>query len=197
MMPGSLLAFGCCRSMGLAVQVEEQSRSTIYGRVARRQRFGFAFHGSENPMKREYPSAPIVAVGVIIRQDDRIVLTRRGKEPSKGLWTFPGGAIELGETLQEAARREALEETGLDVEIGDVATVLDNVVRDDAGWVQYHYVIVDYFGRPVGGVLQPGTDVSEARWFRLVDLDAVEMTEKAAVIARRLLAHAPQAGTVG
>jgi 8-oxo-dGTP diphosphatase len=148
-------------------------------------------------MTREYPSAPIVAVGVIIRQGNRIVLIRRGKEPSKGLWTFPGGAIELGETLQEAASREALEETGLDVEIGEVATVLDNVVRDDECRVQYHYVIVDYFGRPVGGTLQPGTDVSEARWFRLADLDAVEMTDKAAVIARKLLAHPPQAGTLG
>jgi 8-oxo-dGTP diphosphatase len=142
-------------------------------------------------VKREYPSAPIVAVGVIIRQDDRIVLIRRAKEPSRGLWTFPGGAVELGESLQEAARREALEETGLEVEIGEVATVIDSIVRDKGGQVQYHYVIVDYFARPAGGALQAGSDVSEARWFRLAELDGLEMTEKAGQLARHLLSVLP------
>jgi 8-oxo-dGTP diphosphatase len=139
-------------------------------------------------MRREYPWAPIVAVGVIIRTGDRIVLVRRGKEPSKGLWTFPGGAIELGESLHEAARREALEETGLQVEVGKVATVIDNVVHDEAGRVQYHYVIVDYLACPMGGRLQPGTDVSDARWASLSDLDRLDMTEKAGRLARQLLA---------
>jgi 8-oxo-dGTP diphosphatase len=142
-------------------------------------------------MKRKYPSAPIVAVGVIIRRNNQIVLVQRGKEPSKGLWTFPGGAIELGESLQEAARREALEETGLDVELEEVATVLDNVVRDDTGRVQYHYVIVDYLARPVGGTLRPGSDVSQARWFRISELDELEMTEKAGQLARQLLSASP------
>ena len=114
-------------------------------------------------MKREYPSSPIVAVGVIIREGDRIVLARRGKEPAMGLWTFPGGAVELGESLGDAARREAWEETGLRIEVGEVAIVLDHVVRDDGGRVRYHYVIVDYFARPVGGSLRPGTDASEVR----------------------------------
>ena len=78
-------------------------------------------------MKREYPQGPIAAVGVIIRDGDRIVLIRRNRAPSQGLWTFPGGAVELGETLQDAARREALEETGLQVHVEDVAAVLENV----------------------------------------------------------------------
>jgi ADP-ribose pyrophosphatase YjhB (NUDIX family) len=139
-------------------------------------------------MRREYPAAPIVAVGVIIRQDERIVLIRRAKEPSRGLWTFPGGAIELGESLHDAARREALEETGLVVEIEALATVVENVVRDGAGRARYHYVIVDYFARPVGGALQPGSDVDDARWFGLVDLEGLAMTEKAGVLVRQLLA---------
>jgi 8-oxo-dGTP diphosphatase len=141
-------------------------------------------------MKREYPEAPVVAVGVIIRRDDQIVLIRRAKEPSAGRWTFPGGAIELGESLQEAARREAWEETGLLVDVGEVAAVVDNVLRDNAGRVQYHYVIVDFFARPVGGSLQPDTDVSEARWARLSDLEGLDMTEKAGQLARDLLAKA-------
>lgn len=138
-------------------------------------------------VRREYPAAPIVAVGVIIREGDRIVLIRRDKEPSKGCWTFPGGAVELGESLHDAARREAWEETGLDVAIGEVATVLDHVVRDESGSVRYHYVIVDYFARPTWGSLQSASDVSDARWFRLTDLDGLDMTEKAEQLARELL----------
>jgi 8-oxo-dGTP diphosphatase len=141
-------------------------------------------------MRREYPAAPVVAVGVIIRDGDRIVLVRRAKEPSKGLWTFPGGAVELGESLRDAAVREAREETGLWVEIGDVATVIDHLVDDGAGRIRYHYVIIDYLARPVGGTLQPGTDASEARWAGLADLDGLEMTEKAGELARGLLGDA-------
>ncbi len=138
-------------------------------------------------MRREYPEAPIVGVGAIIRDGDRIVLIRRNQEPSRGRWTFPGGLVELGEPVRDAARREALEETGLVVEIGEVAAVLDNVVHDEAGRIRYHYVIVDFLARPVGGRLQPGSDVGDARWAGLADLDALDVTEKAAEIARRLL----------
>lgn len=140
-------------------------------------------------MRREYPDTPIVAVGVIIRDGDCLALIQRAKEPSKGLWTFPGGAVELGESLHDAAHREALEETGLHVELGEVASVIDNVVRDETGRVQYHYVIVDYMARPVGGTLQPGTDASQARWVTLVDLDALPMTGKAGKLARQLLSN--------
>lgn len=138
-------------------------------------------------MKREYPAAPIVAVGVIIRDDDRIVLIRRDKEPSRGRWTFPGGAVELGESLHDAARREAWEETGLHVAVGELATVIDNLVRDEEGRVRYHYVIVDYMARPLEGILRPGSDVSDVRWFTLTDLDGLDMTEKAGALARQLL----------
>ncbi|MGD9046528.1 MAG: NUDIX hydrolase [Anaerolineae bacterium] len=138
-------------------------------------------------MRREYPSAPIVAVGVIIREGDRILLIRRDKEPSKGRWTFPGGAVELGEPLAHAARREAREETGLEVEIGEVAAVIDNMIHDEAGRIRYHYVIVDYLAQPAGGSLQSATDVSDARWFRLADLADLDMTEKAGQLARELL----------
>jgi ADP-ribose pyrophosphatase len=143
-------------------------------------------------MKRDYPQAPIVAVGVIIRgnqstTEDCIVLIRRAKEPARGLWTFPGGAVELGESVRDAARREALEETGLEVRLGEVALVLDHVGRDAVGRVQYHYIIIDYHAEPIGGELHPGTDVSEARWASLEDLDDLEMTEKAEEVARHLL----------
>jgi mutator protein MutT len=141
-------------------------------------------------MRREYPEAPIVAVGVIIRRGNRIAVVRRDKEPSKGLWTFPGGAIELGESLEDAARREALEETGLHVELGQVASVIDHVVCDAVGRIRYHYVIIDYMARPTRGALQAGTDVSDAMWATLADLDALEMTPKAEALAQELLSQA-------
>ena len=142
-------------------------------------------------MKREYPPAPVVGVGAIIRHDDRLVLIRRDQEPARGYWTFPGGAVELGEPLEDAVRREVLEETGLQVELGDVAAVVDHVARDEAGAVRYHYIIVDYHARPVGSALQPGSDVSDARWFALEDLDGLQMTEKAGELARALLHTQP------
>ncbi len=145
-------------------------------------------------MRREYPAAPVVAVGAVICHQEHLVFIRRDKEPSKGRWTFPGGAVELGESLEDAVRREVLEETGLQVELGEVATVLAHVVRDERGGVRYHYIIVDYFARPVGGVLQPGSDVSDARWVGLDDLDGLEMTAKAGELARELLAGMAHTG---
>ena len=144
-------------------------------------------------MKREYPQGPIAAVGVIIRDGDRIVLIRRNRAPSQGLWTFPGGAVELGETLQDAARREALEETGLQVHVEDVAAVLENVVRDERGRIRYHYVIIDFSAYPVGGSLNAATDASAARWVSLADLDGLEITEKAEQLARQLLSRSNDA----
>jgi 8-oxo-dGTP diphosphatase len=142
----------------------------------------------EGNVRREYPEAPIVAVGAIILEGGRIVLVRRGNEPSLGLWTFPGGAVELGEPIREAVRREALEETGLVVDVGPVFTVIDNVVPGEQGRTRYHYVIIDFLARPVGGTLQAGSDVDGVCWASLADLEGLEMTEKAGQIARRLLA---------
>ena len=143
-------------------------------------------------MKREYPQSPIVAVGAVILDGDRIVLVQRGREPSQGIWTFPGGAVELGESIQDAVRREALEETGLVVEVGEVATTIDHIVRDEEGEVLYHYVIVDYLARPIGGALRAGSDVRDARWATLADVEALEMTAKAQEYARQLLSGRSQ-----
>jgi 8-oxo-dGTP diphosphatase len=120
-------------------------------------------------------------------QGDQILLVRRGKQPSQGRWSFPGGAVELGESLQEAAQREAWEETGLQVQVEEVGAVLDHVARDSTGRVQYHYVIVDYYAQVVGGVLKAGTDVSDVTWASLSELDSMDITEKAKDLARQLL----------
>ncbi len=138
-------------------------------------------------MKREYPEIPIVGVGAIVRDAGRVLLVRRNKEPARGLWTFPGGAVELGEPVELAVRREVLEETGLEIEVEQVFVVVDRIERDAAGRVRYHYIIVDYLARPLGGSLLAGDDADGAMWASLADLDRLEMTEPARDIARTLL----------
>lgn len=142
-------------------------------------------------MRREYPEGPVPAVGVIVRSGERVLLVLRGREPFLGYWTFPGGAIELGESAREAARREAREETGLEVLIGDVAAVVDNIVRDSEGRVAYHYVIIDYLAQRAGGALRPGSDVDDARWVGCEDLAGLPITQQASELLRDLLPPTP------
>jgi|SRR5579872_3068046 len=115
-------------------------------------------------MKREYPDRPLVGVGAVIISDGRVVLARRGKPPRRGQWSLPGGVVELGETLRAAAVREAHEETGLEVETSQVIEVLDRIVPDIHGNCQYHYVLIDFLCRPLGGLLRAGEDAMEVAW---------------------------------
>src|SRR5688500_6257844 len=93
---------------------------------------------------REYPDLPRVGVGAVVLRGDRVLLVKRGGQPSAGKWSLPGGLVDLGETTQEATRREVFEECGLRVRLAGVAGVVDRVVRDGDGRVRYHYVLVDY-----------------------------------------------------
>jgi 8-oxo-dGTP diphosphatase len=107
-------------------------------------------------------SLPQPGVGVAVIDGDRILLVRRGREPGKGLWAVPGGRQHYGEPLREAARREAREETGLDVEVGDVVWAGDSIgPGDPPAW---HFAIVDFMATPLGGHLVAGDDAAEARW---------------------------------
>lgn len=140
-----------------------------------------------NGMKRDYPDRPIVGVGAVILQDSHALVVKRAGEPLKGQWSIPGGAVELGETLRQAAAREALEETGLIVEPGDVVDVFDSIYRDPQGRCQYHYVLVDFFCRPVAGELRAGSDAGEVRWIRAEDLNTLEISETARKVLRKAL----------
>jgi ADP-ribose pyrophosphatase YjhB (NUDIX family) len=142
---------------------------------------------------REYPPNPIVGIGVCLlrpHNGGEVLLARRGRPPGLGSWSLPGGAQELGETAEAAARRELGEETGLTAgELTLVANV-DSIHRDADGRVRYHYTILDFAGLAEGGTLSPGDDVAEVRWAPLSDLGPYALWSEAIRViglARRLL----------
>jgi 8-oxo-dGTP diphosphatase len=114
-------------------------------------------------LQREFPAAPLIGVGAVIVQQDRVLLVKRATEPARGRWSIPGGLIDVGETLAEAVIREVREETGLDVEPLELVELLDRIYRD-GDRVRYHYVIADYLCRVVGGTLHAASDADAARW---------------------------------
>src|ERR1700679_3033244 len=114
-------------------------------------------------MKRDYPERPIIGVGAVFVQGGRVLRVRRDTEPLKGEWSVPGGMLELGEKLRDGVRREALEETGVEVEPGVVLDVFDSIFIDALGRTQYHYVLIDYLCRPISGEAQSGGDASDVR----------------------------------
>jgi 8-oxo-dGTP diphosphatase len=118
-------------------------------------------------IQREFPDAPIVGVGAVVVDQGRVLLVQRGREPSKGKWSLPGGMLELGESLEDGVRREVAEETGLEVKAIELVELIDRVLREtgpEGERVRYHYVIADYLCRVVGGSLQAGSDAAGVRW---------------------------------
>lgn len=128
---------------------------------------------------REYPTRPIVGIGIVVLKGDSVLLVRRGKPPNVGSWTLPGGAQDLGETCEQAARRELLEETGLTVGALHLAANVDSIRHDAAGRVQYHYTIIDYACRWEAGAPVAGSDVTEAIWAPLDRLDDYDLWREA------------------
>ena len=128
-------------------------------------------------IRREFPELPLVGVGAIIIEGDRVLLVKRAHPPIQGQWSIPGGVLEVGEMVREAAVREAREETGLLVEPGELLGVYDRILRDPEQRVQYHYVLIDFLCRPVGGELLAASDAAEVRWFKREELPALRLAE--------------------
>jgi ADP-ribose pyrophosphatase YjhB (NUDIX family) len=141
-------------------------------------------------MQREYPEHPLVGVGAIIIENSRVVLVKRAHPPLQALWSIPGGVLEIGELVRDAAVREAREETGLTVEPGELLGVFDRVLRDPGGRVQYHYVLVDFLCRRVSGELVAAGDAAAARWFTRDELPALNLAEDTLEVVHQGFARA-------
>jgi 8-oxo-dGTP diphosphatase len=135
-------------------------------------------------MKREYPDSPLVGVGAIIIEHDRVLLVKRGHPPLAGEWSIPGGVLELGETLRQAAIREAMEETGLKVEPRVLLGVYDRVLRDLDGRTLYHYVLIDFLCRRISGEPRAAGDADEVRWFTPAEVQKLSLAKDTAEVIR-------------
>jgi ADP-ribose pyrophosphatase YjhB (NUDIX family) len=123
--------------------------------------------------RRDYPDRPIVGVGVVVWRAERVLLIQRARPPRQGEWSLPGGGQLLGESVEQAARREVLEETGLTLDRLELLTVVDLVDRDDAGPVRYHYTLIDFVAEAADGEARPGDDARAAAWVLPEALDAL------------------------
>ncbi len=125
---------------------------------------------------RLYPDSPVAGVGTVVSNKGRLLLVKRAKEPNKGKWSIPGGGIELGETIFEAAKREVLEECSVKIEIERILDAVDNIVKDSDGRIRYHYVIIDLLGRYVSGELKAQSDAQECAWFTPEEVVSMDIT---------------------
>jgi 8-oxo-dGTP diphosphatase len=143
---------------------------------------------SINAESRRYPTRPFLGVGALIFEDGKVLLVERGKEPLKGFWSIPGGIVETGEKLEEAIRREVLEETGLEVEALSIFEIFERIMPDAEGKPEYHYVLIDYLCRRVAGQLEAASDVSSVAWVSKDNLPEYRITEGTLAVVERAFA---------
>jgi 8-oxo-dGTP diphosphatase len=127
---------------------------------------------------KDYPDLPRVAVGAVVFKDSKVLLVRRAKAPAQGLWAIPGGSVELGETLQQAAEREILEETGIKILAKKPACTFDLIEKDNNNDIRFHYVIVDLVADYVSGEPVPGDDADEVRWVSSGELNKLNVNQR-------------------
>jgi mutator protein MutT len=141
-------------------------------------------------VSREYPDHPRVGVGAVVLHEGRVLLVKRGQAPAAGKWSLPGGLVDVGETTEEAMRREVAEECGIAVRAVEIAGVIERIVRDAAGRVRYHYVLVDYLAYPDSQDVAAGTDAAEVCWVPFERVGELDVTEGLADMLRRAIALA-------
>jgi 8-oxo-dGTP diphosphatase len=137
-------------------------------------------------MPRFYPDSPVCAVGAIVFRGESVLLIQRGHPPAKGQWSIPGGVVHLGETLEDAIRREMREETGLTVQPVRVGKVLDRIEMDEQGRIYYHFVIIDFVCEILSGTPCPASDAVAMDYFPLDQLDKLDMTRGTAAVIREV-----------
>ncbi|SLM30942.1 NUDIX hydrolase [Desulfamplus magnetovallimortis] len=127
---------------------------------------------------KAYPNQPKLAVGAVVFKDQEILLVKRGNAPAKGIWAIPGGSVKLGETLNQAAQREVLEETGITIKAGEPVYSFESIEYDEKGAVKFHYYIVDMEAEYLDGDVIPGDDADDAAWVSADDLKNLNVNQK-------------------
>ncbi|MCB9115730.1 MAG: NUDIX hydrolase [Caldilineaceae bacterium] len=136
--------------------------------------------------RRRYPEAPLVGVAAaVFNAAGEVLLAQRSRPPRAGSWGLPGGLLDLGETLEDGARREVSEECGVEVAIGGIAGVFEPITRDEEGRVEYHYVVIDYWATWTGGTPRAGDDAADVRWVALADLPAYALLPDSYAVVQR------------
>ena len=138
---------------------------------------------SKVKINKKYPEGPLPAVGAVVFKGDAVLLVKRGNPPSEGSWAIPGGSVQLGESLQEAAEREILEETGVVIRAKSPVFVFDAIERGRCGEVKFHYVIVDLEADYIRGEPEADDDAADARWVTANELSRLPVNPT----TRRLL----------
>ncbi len=128
-------------------------------------------------VKRLYPKQPIVGVGAVVICDGKILLEKRKNDPGKGKWSIPGGLVELGEGVEQTVIREVKEETSLEVEKPEHIDIVDNIIRDQNGEIEYHFVIIDYFVKLKGGTMKASSDAEELKWITFNEVEKYDLTK--------------------
>ena len=136
--------------------------------------------------KREYPEQPLVAVSAVIKKNNSLLLVKREYEPAKGMWSIPGGLVDLGEKVRDAIVREVEEETGLNIEVGDLIDVIDNIEYDTSDTPRFHYIIISFLVEPLGGRLRGSKEASEVKWFTFKEIENLQITNTAKRLFRTL-----------
>jgi mutator protein MutT len=139
-------------------------------------------------MSHERPARPVLGAAAVVMHDGRVLLIRRGQAPDAGEWSIPGGAVELGESVEAALRRELREETGLEIAVGAFLERYERVEHDADGAVRFHFVILDFAATVIGGTLRAGDDAAEAAWVDPADLERYAVADS----LRRVIARALQ-----
>ncbi|MHA2008060.1 MAG: NUDIX hydrolase [Promethearchaeota archaeon] len=139
---------------------------------------------------RKYPIRPHVGVGILLVRDNTLLLIKRKYDPDAGYWSIPGGHLDLGEKVEIAAEREALEETGFKVKVSKLAGIIDKIMFDDSGKIEYHYVLLNYFVNQIEGDFnQPPEakdDALEAKFVPFDQLKDYQLTESLIELLKQL-----------
>jgi ADP-ribose pyrophosphatase YjhB (NUDIX family) len=133
------------------------------------------------PNTRHYPKYPHIGVGILLIRKNSLLLVKRKYNPDAGYWSIPGGHVELGEKVRNAAEREGFEETGFKVRVTKLAGIIDKIIYDNKGKIEYHYVLINYFVEQIEGDPNqqpvPDTDALEAKFVKFEDLQSYKLTE--------------------